>query len=171
MAIRPTRRRRTQTPAAGCPPPEVRLNGCATVKATRIVEAIDLTQQEVQRADAHASVMPPGGPDADAAGSGFSDTRNLVVKPKDCVVLNTSYEVDFVAVGGCPPYVVEIATSGAVTAQFTNLQRAGKLALATSKIVEGDAFNLRARESLLVDATVRDCADGVGVCKLEIPEP
>lgn len=168
-----------------CPPIMIHLAGHACAETSTIIEKVDLNQQETLISHSHGELQTFAGIDAHDNASALNRTRHFGMKPKDCIILNQRYEIEYGIIGGCRPVRVSLRTAGEISVSYPFLPpielgrcghsapgkpEPGKVVLYRSKIFEGDAFENRSLGSLEATVIVTDCIDQHS-CTLEIREP
>jgi len=155
-----------------CPPPQPLLSARATATVTAVPEAWNLNYRQAENATAQAALNTPAPKRhvSDADSQNYSNSVTLAAKKRDCVVLDSSFELAFEVLGGCPPYGVTLETSGLIVSTHRCLPRKGAVLLSISQIFEGDAFSARSKKTLKATLRVRDCSGHNESCTVEILE-
>jgi len=176
-ASRETRRRRSADDAPWpakdmcCCPPRIALSGGTWAKCCVIGNSLledDLLQV---RADANASVNPPGGPQVNADGSGGSEMRTMLRKDIDLVEAVICYRFDWQAEGHCQPLAVRVQVDGDVRANMRCAPDHGHTELTMRKVQKAQDINTAPRGTATATVTVQDCSGQRAQCSLTLYEP
>jgi hypothetical protein len=123
------------------------------------------------RADANASVMPPGGPNSDADGSGGSDIKTRLRKDVDAIVLTSRYRFEWMVETTCRPVGVSINIDGEVSFSEECLPESGFLELWVVKALEFAELRSRTRGRANAVMTVDSCCGDQVTCSMFLIEP
>ncbi|MCZ6605080.1 MAG: hypothetical protein O7A03_08040 [Alphaproteobacteria bacterium] len=119
------------------------------------------------RADANASVRPPGGPDTNADGSGGSELRTRLRKEIDAIALIKSFTFRWRVETTCRPVRVTVTISGDVNTYIDCASETGSTELSSIKFLEAAEINSDSSSALItVDAI--DCTGETSSCSLEL---
>ena len=123
------------------------------------------------RADANASVSPPGGPQVNADGSGGSELRTMLRKDVDLIEAIITYRFEWQATGQCQPLAVRVRVDGQVQADIRCAPDRGHTELTVRKVQKAEEVNSAARDSATATVSVVDCAGNRSDCSFTLGEP
>lgn len=154
-----------------CCPPHAALWGSSSAECCPLSNKM-LEDEHLQvRADANASVNPPGGPAVNADGSGGSELSTMLRKDVDLVAVTICYRFEWHAHGNCKPLAVRVQVFGDVEADMQCAPERGHTELMYRKIQTVDEVNNAPRGNATAVVTVLDCSGQRSECTLVLREP
>jgi len=132
---------------------------------------IDMKRRLQARADANASLRPPGGPDTNADGSGGSQLDEGTMKDQGKVYRTDVYTIHWKAEGLCRPLQVRLLVDGAREWQGNCLPEEGKVTLSRSYLMEPPTYAPQGPATLAATLFVQDCAKQTARCRNQVDRP
>jgi hypothetical protein len=123
-----------------------------------IENEIDMSRRLLARADANASVRPPGGPEVDAEGAGGSQLDEGTFKKQGKVYRIDEYTIHWEAVGQCRPLDVNLRVGGDLAYQARHLPERGDVVLSHAYILEPPNYDAPTKVGINATLVVSDCA-------------
>lgn len=163
-------RRPAWKPKLCCCPPRIALTGSTTMSCCPLNSKMFDDKQLLVRADANASVNPPGGPQVNADGSGGSEARNMLRKDVDLITVTVTYSFDWEVTADCD-FAVRVLINGQVQADYNCAPKQGHVELSASKVVTWEELNTNPRESATAFIEAVDCAGLRSDCAVTLNEP
>lgn len=132
---------------------------------------IDMKRRLQVRADANASIRPPGGPDTNADGSGGSQLDEGTLKEQGKIYRTDIYTIHWKAEGQCRPLRVMLSLEGAITNSIDCLPEEGELTQSVTYILEPPHYIPPGSDSLTATLNVQDCTKQVSKCQNMVKRP
>ena len=129
---------------------------------------IDMQRRLQVHADAHSSMRPPAGPDADSESVGGSKLDEGTLKPQGKVYRTSVYTVHWRAVGACRPLAVALSVHGEIVYEAQCLPEEGQVTVSASAMLEPPDYG-PPPGPLFATVTVRDCAGHQVSCTNQAP--
>jgi len=160
---------RPQKPCC-CPP---RVAAWGSTKGIMVaVGAKQLEDDELLvRADANASVNPPGGPAVNADGSGGSELRTRLRKDVDLLAVTVTYTFRWRVTAQCQPISVAVTIHGDVHAIIPCAPDEGSTSLSVRRVQTAEEVNLAPRASATATVVALDCHGTQVRCDVTLHEP
>jgi hypothetical protein len=141
-----------------CCPPVCELWGSTYVTPLALGNKMEEDEALQVRADANASVKPPGGPDTDADGSGGSELKTRLRKDVDVVVLVTKYRFEWRVQAQCRPVQITLDVDGTVHFHGECLPDSDAVELSFVEALEYAELRTRQPRPARASLAVTDCA-------------
>ena len=152
-----------------CCPAHVRVWGCTSqVLASLPNEWIEDKEMKT-RADANASVSPPGGPQVNADGSGGSLIRTRVSKEVDLVMVTVTYKFEWDVMADCKQ-AVTVVVLGDVNTRVRCAPEKGHIELSRSRVMTMAEVNRSPRGNATATVTATDCSGSSVSCDFTLFE-
>jgi hypothetical protein len=153
-----------------CCPPHVVVWGSTSIQMVPLSNQMLEDEQLQVRADANASVSPPGGPQVSADGSGGSEIRTRLRKDVDMLALVVGYRFEWEARGQCQPLSVRVDIRGDVVAEIPCAPERGHSELVMRRVLAANEINAGPRGSATATVTVLDCSGQTVSCRFTLRE-
>ena len=127
-----------------CCPPRAMVWIDSRTSCCFIENQIDMKRRLQVRADAAASVQPPGGPAVNAEGAGGSQLDEGTYKDQGKVYRTDTYTIHWKAEGECRPLSVELHVSGEIGYDADCLPEKGEVTISRTYMLEPPVTNVGA---------------------------